>query len=323
MLYPLKFEPILMPKIWGGQNLKRLYPDADRYDNIGESWLVSAVQGNESVIEGGFLADNTLPELVEVYLNDLVGDGVYKRYGNNFPLLVKIIDAADDLSIQVHPDDEIAGKRHNSFGKNEMWYILDCTEDAFVCAGFNRKMTQKEYLTAVEDGTLEDYLQKHPVKKGDYIYIPAGCVHSIGRGCTILEIQQSSDITYRIYDFNRTDDEGNRRELHTEQALEAIDFDNWHKSLSSAVFVDNEARKIIETPYFKTLILSASKVQELDLSEIDSFVLLSVVEGRLNVNHPSGKTVIDTWQTALIPASIQTVVLNPDPKAKVLITYIQ
>ena len=136
MLYPLKFKSILMPKIWGGQKLKRLY-NTDKYDNIGESWLVSAIAGNESIVESGFLKDNSLSELVEVYLNDLVGNEVYRRYGNDFPLLVKVIDAADDLSIQVHPNDEIAKERHNSFGKNEMWYILDCDKEAFVYAGFN------------------------------------------------------------------------------------------------------------------------------------------------------------------------------------------
>ena len=155
MLYPLKFEPILMPKIWGGQKLKRLY-NTDKYDNIGESWLVSTIAGNESIVESGFLKDNSLSELVEVYLNDLVGNEVYRRYGNDFPLLVKVIDAADDLSIQVHPNDEIAKERHNSFGKNEMWYILDCDKEAFVYAGFNRKITEKEYLKAVENNTLEE-----------------------------------------------------------------------------------------------------------------------------------------------------------------------
>lgn len=311
-----------MPKIWGGQKLKNIYTDAQNLDNIGESWLVSAVSGNESVVSDGFLKENTLPELLEVYLNDLVGDKVYNRYGNDFPLLVKIIDTSDDLSIQVHPNDEIAQTRHNSFGKNEMWYILDCDKDAFIYAGFNRAITAYKYLKAVENNTLVDYLQRHTVKKGDYIYIPAGCVHSIGRGCTIMEIQQSSDITYRIYDFDRTDDKGNRRELHTKQALDAIDFDNWHKTLSSAIFIDNHPRKIVENEYFKTLIMNISKVQELDLSEIDSFVLLSVVEGTLNLNHLSGKTFINTWETVLLPASLQTVILNPNPKAKMLITYV-
>lgn len=322
MLYPLKFNPILMPKIWGGQKLKSIYPYAQNFDNIGESWLVSAVSGNESVVVDGFLKDNTLPEILEVYLNDLVGDDVYKRYGNDFPLLVKIIDASDDLSIQVHPNDSIAKARHNSFGKNEMWYVLDCEIDAFIYAGFNRAITPSQYLKAVENNTLADYLQRHTVKKGDYIYIPTGCVHSIGRGCTIMEIQQSSDITYRIYDFDRTDDKGNRRELHTEQALDAIDFDNWYKTISSAQLIDNQLIKIVENEYFKTLIMIVSKVQELDLSEIDSFVIISVVEGTLNLNHPSGKTIINTWETVLLPASLQTVILNPNPKAKVLLSYV-
>ena len=322
MLYPLKFEPIPMPKIWGGQKLKRLY-NTDEYDNIGESWLVSAIAGNESVVKSGFLKDNSLSELVEVYLNDLVGNEVYRRYGNDFPLLVKVIDAADDLSIQVHPNDKIAKERHNSFGKNEMWYILDCDKEAFVYAGFKRKITEKEYLKAVENNTLEEYLQKHIVNKGDYIYIPAGCVHSIGRGCTIMEIQQSSDITYRIYDFDRRDKNGNRRELHTQEAVKAIDFENWHKTLSPTLFIDNEVRKIVETPYFKTSILCLSKVQELDLSTIDSFVLISVLDGKLNINHPSGKTVANSWETILLPASLESVILSPEEKSQILITYIE
>ena len=322
MLYPLKFEPILLPKIWGGQRLKTLYKGTEKYENIGESWLVSGIEGKESVVMEGFFAENTLPELVEVYLNDLVGNKVYDRYGENFPLLVKIIDSADDLSIQVHPNDETAQKHHNCSGKNEMWYFLDCEEDAFIYAGFNKKITKKEYLKAVKNNNLEKYLNKIFVKKGGVVSIPAGCVHSIGRGCTILEIQQSSDITYRIYDYNRKDDKGNTRELHTEQALDAIDFKNRENNLLQPQIIDNQAKKIIENEYFKCLVLNSTAPQELDLSEIDSFVLLSVVEGSLSINYPDGKITAKEWETILVPAALDFIILEPQNKAKILITYI-
>ena len=179
MLYPLKFKPIYKTKLWGGNRLQRYYRhDAAGVAGVGETWDVSAVRDNESVVENGFLAENTLPELIEVYLGDLVGDAVYERYGNESPLLVKLIDAAQHLSIQVHPNDDIAAERHQSWGKTEMWYVLDAAPDAFIVAGFTRAIDKADYLKLVSENRLEEVLQKHPVSKGDVFFIPAGCVHS-------------------------------------------------------------------------------------------------------------------------------------------------
>ena len=313
MLYPLKFKPILFSKIWGGKKIKSLRSEGENLENIGESWEVAAVNGYCSVVENGFLAENTLDELVDVYLGDLVGDEIFNEYGE-FPLLVKIIDAAQNLSIQVHPNDEIAAERHNSFGKTEMWYVLDAEPDAFLIAGFNRKITEKEYLKAIENNILEEYLNKIPIKKGDVMFIPAGCVHSIGKGSLILEIQQSSDITYRLYDYNRLETNGLPRELHTELAVDAIDFDNWKNKKIVPNILPNTLTKLVDCEYFTTNILEIDKKIELDLSKIFSFVLLSVVEGEIFCEYPNGKIEVKTTETVLIPAEMDNITIIPKTK---------
>jgi len=324
MLYPLKFKPILFPKIWGGNRIKKLYPESAALENVGESWEISAVDGHFSEVANGFLAENTLDELVEVYLGDLVGDKIFDLFGGQFPLLVKIIDTAQNLSIQVHPNDEIAMERHDSLGKTEMWYVLDADDDAFVIAGFNQKITEKEYLKAVENSTLEEKLKKIPVKKGDVIFIPAGCVHSIGKGCLILEIQQSSDITYRIYDYNRIDSNGLQRKLHTELAVDAIDFDNWENNKIIPKILPDTLTELIDCENFTTNILelSVNKKFELSLSKIDSFVLLSVVEGEIFCEYQGGEIKVKTAETILIPAEMDSITLIAKDKAKILATYI-
>jgi mannose-6-phosphate isomerase len=322
MLYPIKFNPIFFEKIWGGEKIKNIFDFGKTFANIGESWLLSAIEGSESVVQNGFLAENTLAELTEVYLGDLVGEAVFDRFGNDFPLLVKIIDAAQNLSIQVHPNDEIAAERHNSFGKNEMWYILDAEPDAFIIAGFDREISREEYLQAVENDTIEDYLKKIQVKKGDVIFIPAGCVHSIGKGCLILEVQQSSDITYRIFDYNRVDDFGKKRELHTEFALDAIDFENWKNSLVKQDIEKNIPTQIIENEYFTANILEFDTEIDLDLAKIDSFVLLCAVEGSFVCDYEGEKTEVNFGETLLIPAEIYNVILTPKNSAKILEVYI-
>ena len=322
MLYPLKFKPILFPKIWGGNRIKALCSVTENLENIGESWSVSAVEGYCSEVENGFLAENMLDELVEVYLGDLVGDKIYDEFGEQFPFLVKIIDAAQDLSIQVHPNDEIAAERHDSLGKNEMWYVLDAEPDAFLIAGFNKKITEKEYLKAVGNNTLENFLKKIPIKKGDVIFIPAGCVHSIGQGSLILEIQQSSDITYRIFDYNRLDSNGLPRELHTELAVDAIDFDNWKNEKIVPKILPNTISKLVDCEYFTTNILEIDQKYELDLSKIFSFVLLSIVEGEIICEYLSEKMEIKTAETILIPAEMDNITIIPKGKAKILETFI-
>ena len=223
-LYPFKFQPILKSIIWGGSEISKFKNLDEVEDGIGESWEVSAVKGSISVIKNGELSGTSLDELIKEAKGQLVGEKVYEKYGNKFPLLIKFIDAQDDLSIQVHPNDELAKKRHNSFGKTEMWYIVKAKPDAFVIPGFKEKITPEQYLEKVKDNTFTDTLQKQYVKKDEVYFLPAGRVHAIGSGCFIAEIQQSSDITYRIYDYNRKDANGNPRELHTELAKDAINY---------------------------------------------------------------------------------------------------
>lgn len=323
MLYPLKFKPIYKTKLWGGNRLQRYYRhDAAGAAGVGETWDVSAVRDNESVVENGFLAENTLPELIEVYLGDLVGDAVYERYGNEFPLLVKLIDAAQHLSIQVHPNDDIAAERHQSWGKTEMWYVLDAAPDAFIVAGFTRAIDKAEYLKLVSENRLEEVLQKHPVSKGDVFFIPAGCVHSIGAGCVLLEIQQTSDITYRIYDYNRTDADGNPRELHTDLAVDAIDFEHWKNEKIALPHQHNTLQTVVKCPYFTSNLMILTKPQEYDLAPIDSFVLLTVLEGHVTCRYGDEYITAVDGETLLIPAEMNELLLVPTGEAKLLETYV-
>lgn len=323
MLYPLKFKPIYKTKLWGGNRLQRYYRhDAAGAAGVGETWDVSAVRDNESVVENGFLAENTLPELIEVYLGDLVGDAVYERYGNEFPLLVKLIDAAQHLSIQVHPNDDIAAERHQSWGKTEMWYVLDAAPDAFIVAGFTRAIDKAEYLKLVSENRLEEVLQKHPVSKGDVFFIPAGCVHSIGAGCVLVEIQQTSDITYRIYDYNRTDADGNPRELHTDLAVDAIDFEHWKNEKIALPHQYNALQTVVKCPYFTSNLMILTKPQEYDLAPIDSFVLLTVLEGHVTCRYGDEYITAVDGETLLIPAEMNELLLVPTGEAKLLETYV-
>ncbi|HPW90630.1 MAG TPA: mannose-6-phosphate isomerase [Paludibacteraceae bacterium] len=324
MLYPLKFKPIHKTTLWGGSKLSRYHRhDAGKLKQVGETWDVSGVEGSESEVENGFLAGNTLNELVEVYMGDLVGDAVYGRFGNQFPLLVKLIDSAQQLSIQVHPNNEIAAERHNMSGKSEMWYVLDAEPNAFLIAGFCCPVDKTTYLKLVAENRLEDVLQKHPVSKGDLFYIPAGCVHSIGAGCVLLEVQQTSDLTYRIYDYNRVDAEGNLRELHTDLAVDAIDFENWRNSKIVPAALHNEVVKVVDSEHFISNIITLDKPQEYDLSTIDSFVLLTVLEGHLRCKYDDDYITLVDGETVLIPASMNSLVLIPTGKVKLLEVYIQ
>lgn len=224
-LYPLKFEPILKEKVWGGNKLNTLF-QKEAIGEIGESWEISGVNENVSVVSNGSLKGKSLNWLLEVYKHKLVGRKVYRHFGNTFPLLFKLIDACEDLSVQVHPDDFLAKKRHNSFGKTEMWYILDVEKEGRLILGFNEKMSQKKYLKALSENRITEILKSEPVKKGDAFILKPGTVHAIGAGVLLAEIQQTSDITYRIYDWERPDTNGQMRQLHTDLALDAIDFNS-------------------------------------------------------------------------------------------------
>ena len=228
MLYPLKFKPFFKEKIWGGERIKSvLHRPVGNMSHCGESWEISAIEDNVSVVANGFFADeNDLNELIEIYMGDLLGDQVYDKYGLGFPLLIKYIDATDDLSVQVHPDDKLAQERYGMNGKTEMWYVIQADEGAGLYVGFKDGVTRDQYWDAVEEGTVDQLLRFYPVKKGDLFFIPAGTVHAIGRGVLLAEIQQPSDVTYRIFDWNRVDANGNSRELHVDEAFDAIHFED-------------------------------------------------------------------------------------------------
>lgn len=323
-LYPLKFKPILMDKIWGGKKLNTiLEKPIGKLPNLGESWELSGVEGNVSLVENGFLKGNDLNELIEVYMGDLVGERIYSRFGNEFPLLVKFIDAHEALSIQVHPGDELAASRHNSFGKTEMWYVMQSDNDSYLISGFKNEISKEAYLKAVEEKTLEPLLAKHPVSAGDVFFIPAGRVHAIGAGIMLAEIQQTSDVTYRIYDFDRRDDKGNPRELHTELAVDAIDFKVPESYRTDYIPVNNNVTEVVKSPYFVTGVLKADKPVERDYYHLDSFIIYICIEGNATIEYGEGlKEHIKKGETYLIPAELRQITINPDPDVHILEVYI-
>lgn len=323
MLYPLKFEPILKDKIWGGTKLKSLFNKAAETDKLGESWELSGYENDESVVTNGFLAGNTLPELIEIYMGELIGDSIFDEYGLSFPLLFKLIDANENLSIQVHPGDEVAAERHNSYGKTEMWYVVDAEPGAELIIGFSEDCSRDEYLDALDEGRVEDLLQKVPVKKGDVFFIPAGLVHAIGKGVVVAEIQQSSDITYRIYDYKRVDDQGNERELHTEQALDVINFNASKEPKTVYSPLLNEVTPLVSCNYFTTNMLRFNKSIARQYAKIDSFVSYMCLEGNFVIDFGGEKTIVNKGDTILIPASIDELSLIPDAEVTLLEVYVE
>lgn len=315
MLYPLKFKPILEERIWGGHQLgEKMGKKLPAGKLIGESWEISSVPGNISVISNGKLAGNTLEELIEVYMGDLVGDKIYNKFGLLFPLLIKLIDAQDALSIQVHPNDQLAKERHNSYGKTEMWYIVDAEKDAQLCLGFNRPVTKEEYLKHVVDSTLADILARVPVKQDDAYFIPAGAIHAIGKGILIAEIQQTSDITYRVFDWNRVDKNGKSRELHTELAVDAINFaPDQHYDITHKPEV-NRSVNLVECPYFTTNVVEVKGELTRSYEALDSFVIYMVLDGDLTMKWKDGSEKATKGETVLVPACIDEMTLEGNAK---------
>ncbi len=291
-IYPLKFSPVYKDKIWGGSKIKTfLGKDFSPLPNCGEVWVLSGVEGNQTPVENGFLAGNELNEIVEVYMGDLVGDKIFQKFGNEFPILIKFIDANDWLSIQVHPDDKLAMKRHGSLGKTEMWYIMDAEEDAKLISGFGRKTDKEGYKGHLENKTLKEIMNFEKVEKGDVYYIPAGRVHALGPGILLAEIQQTSDITYRIYDWDRIDASGMTRELHTEEALDALDFEVKGEYKTEYRQKTNQTNKLVESPYFITNIMHLTKPIKKDYTELDSFVVYVCPEGGFSLHYEDKKLV--------------------------------
>ncbi len=322
-LYPLKFKPIFKEKIWGGDKIKTiLNKDFSPLPNCGETWEISGVDENVSVVQNGFLAENTLNELMEIYMGDIAGERIYEHYGNKFPILSKFIDANDNLSIQVHPDNALARKRHNGSGKTEMWYVIQANPDAEMIMGFKEEVSKEEYIRHLKENSLEEILNIEKVKRGDVFFIPAGRVHAIGKGILLAEIQQSSDITYRIYDWDRTDAKGNKRELHTELALEAIDFKVYDHYKTNYSTNKNTVVNLVSCPYFTTNLLDIDKEISRDFINIDSFVAYSCVEGSAHLYYEDGKITIEKGDAILIPAEIKSWKIEPGISAKLLEYYI-
>jgi mannose-6-phosphate isomerase len=319
-LHPLKFKTIFKDKIWGGEKIKTvLGKDFGDLPNCGETWEISGVKGDISEVSEGFHEGKLLTELIQEYKAELVGDAIYKNYRNEFPLLIKFIDANDDLSIQVHPDDALAKQRHNSFGKTEMWYVLHADEGASLISGFNQSLTKSQYLEYFESGRLDEILNREQVVKDDVFFLPAGRVHTIGKGLMIAEIQQTSDITYRIYDFDREDAEGNKRELHVEEALDAINFEHYDEYKTLYSKESSETQTLVDGQYFTTNRHLIAEKTTLNYPSNDSFVIYVVIEGAGKLNYGSEAPInIQGGEAILLPAIFDQIMIEANQTIKLL-----
>lgn len=345
-LYPLKFEPILKNILWGGSEICRFKQLDVKESGIGESWELSQVPGSVSVVANGILKGKSLTELMEAAPEALLGKKIFKRFGMEFPLLVKFIDAEADLSIQVHPNDELARQRHDSFGKTEMWYVLDSKPGSKLISGFSKQIDAEEYSRRITDNTIEEVLQAHKAVEGDVFFLPAGRVHAIGAGIFIAEIQQSSNITYRLYDYNRKDAQGNGRELHTELAKEAIDYKLYDNLRTSYEPLENDLTPLVSCSYFTTnrihLKADESGVETVDTSEgrkqvpmietiemdrsyegFDTFVIYVCMKGEGQIQFGIDDFLdICQGETVLLPAAFTNTVLSTSSELLLLETYI-
>ena len=309
-LYPLKFQPILKDRLWGGSRLGSLLGKPIKNDQTGESWEISGVPGNVSIVANGLLKGKTLQELIDQFHDHILGEEVVQKFGREFPILIKFIDAERALSIQLHPGDELAQKRHQSFGKTEMWYIMNAKQDANLIVGFKKDMTPEEYKSSLENDTLLELLNYESVKEGDTFFINTGKVHAIGGGILLAEIQQTSDITYRIFDFNRRDSDGKLRELHTDLALDAIDYKK--KDDFKVLYKDTEGlpNMMVSCPYFTTNYLKLTEDKELDLSGQKSFSIYICVAGSAIIRTDKSSVPLVLGETVLIPAIVDSLVIQ-------------
>ena len=318
--YPLKFHPILKERIWGGDKLKSVLNMSIPSNNIGESWEISDVEGNSSIISNGSYKGNSLNEILIKLGPQLIGFKNYKIYKNQFPLLIKFIDAKEDLSVQLHPSNELAMKRHNSYGKTEMWYVMQADDEANLIVDFNREMSKEKYLNHLNSNTLTSVLNYVKVKKGESYFIDVGRVHAIGAGVLLAEIQQTSDLTYRIYDWDRVDDAGKSRELHNELAIDAIDFDMPENYKIEYKRAKNTSNNMVKCPYFTTNYLELNKpVKKINI--FDSFIIYICLDGEASVETGTFTEPLKKGETVLIPACIKdfTIVSN---SAKLLEVYV-
>ena len=315
--YPLYFQPILKERIWGGNKLKALGKKLPN-DQIGESWEISMIDTDVNMVTEGYYQGKSLAELVDLYPNEILGTKVYQKYGKQFPLLFKFLDAKTDLSIQLHPNDELAKKRHNTFGKTEMWYIMQADDDARIILGFKNNSSSKEYLKHLKNKTLPTVLQEYYVKKGDVFFIETGTIHAIGGGILLAEIQQTSDITYRVYDWDRVDAQGNERELHVDLALDAI---NYSKKQTKIDYIkkDDKSVELVNCPYFTTKVINLVSTYNKPVNT-ETFTVYICTEGQASIILNNEIFNIKEGQTVLIPAQVKD--LEIQGKATLLEVFI-
>jgi len=317
-VYPLQFEPILKDRIWGGEKLKTMLNKSITSKITGESWELSTVEGDVSVVSNGDLKGKSLMELIDETPNEILGTEVYKRFGKQFPLLFKYLDAREDLSIQVHPNDKLAKERHNSFGKTEMWFVTQADADARIIVGFKENSSKEEYLKHLHDNTLVSILDDVKAKAGDVFFLETGTVHAIGAGLVVAEIQQTSDITYRLYDFDRVDAQGNKRELHVDLALDAINY-NKVETQKKYETKTNTSNVVVDCPYFTTnFIPLEDKIEAAKSGE--TFTVYMCIEGSFEIEYDGFKQTYIKGDTVLVPAAIKAFTLNG--KASILEIYI-
>lgn len=341
-----KFRPIFKTLVWGGDKIAPFKGVETEQEHIGESWELSAVKGDESVIDGGEFDGKTITELAEIRKEWLLGEKVYERTGTEFPLLIKFIDARTDLSVQVHPNDRLAFERERKKGKTEMWYVVGADEGAHLLSGLSKPLTREEYAGKVEDGSIVEALSDHQVAPGDVFFIPAGRIHAICGGCFVAEIQETSDITYRIYDYGRLGLDGKPRQLHTEEAKDAIDFSVRPDYRTHYTHVPNEEKILVKCEHFTTSLYDLTQPVEKDLHNIDSFMVVMCVEGSgsvtcveeqprdeirsfgfLRKSKEAKPDLTETWsirqgQTYLLPAAAKSLLFTPDGSMKILTSYI-
>lgn len=318
---PLKFNALLKSTLWGGEKIIPFKNLDVKQENVGESWEISGVKNNETIVSDGPYAGKKLNEVVAELKGKLVGEDNYKRFGDEFPLLIKFIDARQDLSIQVHPTDEIAKKQGKERGKTEMWYLMDSDKDATLLCGLKKKITPEEYAQMVENDTIVDAIDRYEVKEGDCFFLPAGRIHAIGTGCFLAEIQQTSDVTYRIYDFKRKDKDGNYRQLHTKEAAECINYNVESNYRTDYTPIKNQGVSLVQCPYFCTAVYDLDEPMTLDYSELDSFVILIGLKGNATITDNEGNEfTLQAGESVLVPATTET--LKVDGNIKFLETYV-
>ena len=329
MLYPFKFRPQLFHKIWGGHTIEQWYDHVPAdYENVGEAWVISDVESAPTEVINGSHAGDNLQDLLEVYMDELVGEKVYELFGNHFPVLLKFIDATDDLSIQVHPDDDYALENEESLGKTEMWYVLPSSEEAAVYLDWNKEMNASHVHSAIQDGSLARYLREYKVRAGDVAYIPSGTVHAMRKNTIVAEVQENGDITYRLYDYNRVGNDGKMRPLKLDKALQVVNFaPNKEAEVTHPEPVKDGAVNLRQTPFFTVNLLSPTRTIQRDYAPLDSFVAYMCVEGACLIEAMDGETEdksvsMRQGEAVLVPATLNDIRITPQGECKLLEIYV-